>query len=126
LLDKAEGVVRNCELELLTPAGLRTLTYADPRYTGKFTGNQAQRDAAYHNGTVWPWLLGAFVEAHLKVFQDKTRARKILEPWLNLLKDGGVGSINEVYDGDAPQRPLGCIAQAWSVAEVLRAWQLVK
>ncbi|MEI7555234.1 amylo-alpha-1,6-glucosidase [Candidatus Chlorohelix sp.] len=125
LVNQAKSIINVCERELLTPYGLRTLNRNDPRYKTRFTGNQVQRDVAYHNGTVWSWLMGAFVEAHLRVFKDKKAARNYLLQFQSCLKEGGIGTINEVFDAEPPHRPLGCIAQAWSVSEIMRLWRLV-
>jgi predicted glycogen debranching enzyme len=118
------AVVEVATRELLTPVGLRTLSPHDPNYRGRYEGSQWQRDGAYHQGTVWPWLMGAFLSAHLKVHDRsdaaKTQAREWLEPLLNQLDAACRNSINEIYDGDAPHTPRGCFAQAWSVGEVLR------
>jgi predicted glycogen debranching enzyme len=114
-------IVETCTRFLLTPYGLRSLAPDNPQYRGYYGGDRVQRDGAYHQGTVWGWLLGAHVMAHLRVFKDPTAARKILEPMANHILEAGVGSISEIFDGDAPFAPKGCIAQAWSVAEVLRA-----
>jgi glycogen debranching enzyme len=84
-----------------------------------------QRDSAYHQGTAWPWLLGPFVEAHYKVHGDKSAARELLKPLTAHLADYGLASLPEIADGADPQRPNGCIAQAWSVAETLRVWRLL-
>ena len=119
------AVVEAVGRELLTPLGLRTLSRDDPNYHGRFTGDRWHRDAAYHNGTVWPWLIGPFVEAHLRA-HDRSKsaiehARRWLMPLIELMDHAGcIGSICEVSDGDPPHRPMGCFAQAWSVAEVLR------
>ncbi len=125
LLKRAKSILSICENKLLTPFGMRTLDPADPRYIGKFTGDQYSRDTAYHQGTVWPWLIGPYLEAHFRIFQKKDLTNQFLEPLLGQLREGGLGSINEVFDGDPPHRPLGCIAQAWSVAEVLRIYLMV-
>ncbi len=109
--------------ELLTPVGLRTLARTDPAYSSSYHGNLRSRDAAYHQGTVWPWLLGAFIDASLKVHGDAAAARRLLQEFPRHLHLAGLGSISEVFDGDAPHTPHGCIAQAWSVAEVLRCWK---
>lgn len=113
---------------LLTPVGLRTLAPGDPGYRGRFEGPIFARDAAYHNGTVWPWLLGPFAEATLRVdgFSPAARARALalLDPLARELDGASVGQIWEVYDGDDPRRPDGCIAQAWSIAELLRVMVL--
>jgi glycogen debranching enzyme len=94
-------------------------------YHGRYTGDGAGRDGAYHQGTVWPWLMGPFITACMKAEGGSEAARKQAEEWLAPLKehlaDGGLGHISEIFDGDAPHRPVGCIAQAWSVAEILRA-----
>lgn len=85
-------------------------------------GNQSERDGAYHQGTVWGWLLGHFALAHLKVYKNPGRAIEYLEPLLQNLNTHGIGNLNEIFDGDAPHNPKGCIAQAWTVAETLRAY----
>jgi predicted glycogen debranching enzyme len=129
LVAQQKAIVSVVEQKLLTPFGLRTLSPDDRRYQGRYTGPQSQRDNAYHQGTVWPYLMGAFVEAYLKVNGSNTKTRKaaarFIEPLLeNLTKDGCIGSICEIFDGDEPQRPKGCFAQAWSVAELIRAYLL--
>jgi glycogen debranching enzyme len=118
------AVVDACERHLLTPHGLRSLAPEHPAYVGHYGGSWRQRDAAYHQGTVWGWLIGPFVRAHLRVYRDPERSRSYLEPLLRHLGGHGVGSISEIFDGDPPFTPRGCIAQAWSVAEVLWAWQM--
>ncbi|MFO7680813.1 MAG: amylo-alpha-1,6-glucosidase [Chloroflexota bacterium] len=122
-LEQQRSVVDACARHLLTAHGLRSLSPDDPEYIGHYGGDRLKRDGAYHQGTVWAWLIGPFVEAHLRVYQDAALARSFLEPLLYNLRDAGVGSISEIFDGDPPFTPRGCIAQAWSVAEVLRAWQ---
>ena len=108
---------------LLTPFGLRSLSRESPDYKPKYFGDLRARDAAYHQGTVWAWLIGPFVDAWLKVHPDnRNGARKFLEAFGSQLDDGCVGSINEIFDAEPPFTPRGCIAQGWSVAEVLRAW----
>ncbi|MCC5650536.1 amylo-alpha-1,6-glucosidase [Nostoc sp. XA013] len=124
------GVVEACGRMLLTSHGLRSrsvsvglsLASNHSQYKGEYGGNQYQRDGAYHQGTVWGWLLGPFVLAHLRVYKNPEQARQFLEPMANHLTAHGVGSLSEIFDGDAPMAPRGCIAQAWTVAEVLRAW----
>jgi glycogen debranching enzyme len=105
---------------LLTAHGLRTLSPDDAAYVGLYGGDRHKRDGAYHQGTVWGWLIGPFVSAHLRVYKDPAQARSYLTSLIHHLADHGVGSISEIFDGDAPFTPRGCIAQAWSVAEVLR------
>jgi predicted glycogen debranching enzyme len=122
--ERARLVVEKVREHLLTPCGLRTLAPSDPQYRGRYTGGPAERDGAYHQGTVWPWLLGPFITAYVKVNGNSAAARRQAGQWLapieDHLTDGGLGHISEILDGDPPQRPCGCIAQAWSVAEVLR------
>jgi predicted glycogen debranching enzyme len=117
-----KAVVDICALRLLTSHGLRSLDSRNPQYKGHYGGDQFHRDSAYHQGTVWGWLSGPFVLAHLKVYKDPIQAREFLEPMCNQLLTHGLGTLSEIYDGDAPFYPRGCIAQAWTVAEVLRAW----
>jgi glycogen debranching enzyme len=107
---------------LLTSFGLRSLGPAEPGYGGRYEGGPAARDGRYHQGTGWGWLLGPFALAHLRVYGDRTAARALLDPMANHLSDFTLGSIAEIFDGEAPFSPRGCPAQAWSVAEVLRAW----
>ena len=114
-----------CSRALLTSHGLRSLSPEHPDYRGRYGGDRYQRDGAYHQGTVWGWLLGPFVQAHLQVYQDPIQARQLLEPMVNHLQDRGIGNLSEIFDGDAPHFPRGCIAQAWTVAEVLRVWQAI-
>jgi len=121
--EQQRAVVEACERHLLTPCGLRSLAPEHPAYIGHYGGSWRQRDAGYHQGTVWGWLIGPFVQAHLRVYRDPDRSRSYLEPLLRHLEEHGVGSISEIFDGDPPFTPRGCIAQAWSVAEVLWAWQ---
>jgi predicted glycogen debranching enzyme len=124
--EQSRSVVDACARHLLTSNGLRSLSPDDEDYIGYYGGNQLKRDSAYHQGTVWGWLIGPFVEAHLRVYNDKQIARSYLLPLIQELTDDCVGSISEIFDGDPPFTPRGCIAQAWSVAEVLRTWQLCK
>jgi predicted glycogen debranching enzyme len=122
VLDPARwpAVLEVVERELLTPVGLRTLSPRHPDYKPRYSGDLRARDAAYHQGTVWPWLLGPFIDAWLKVHSDRARARRFLDGVVAHLDDAGIGSISEIFDAEAPFAPRGCIAQAWSVAEVLR------
>ena len=125
--DVAKAVVDQAAALLLTPSGLRTLAPGSPGYRPVYApGDPTFRDGAYHQGTAWPWLLGAFADAHLRVYGDKPKTRALFD---TLLTDGlcdyGIGSLAEIADGDPPHAPNGCIAQAWSVGEVLRAYALL-
>ncbi len=124
--ERARSVVEKVKENLLTPYGLRSLAPSDPQYRGRYTGGPAERDGAYHQGTVWPWLMGPFITAYVKVNEGSEVARRQASEWLAPLRehltDAGLGHISEIFDGDAPQLPRGCIAQAWSVAEILRAY----
>jgi len=124
--NKALRVVEVVEWELLTPYGLRTLSPRDPNYHGRYGGDPRSRDSAYHQGTVWPWLVGPFLTAYVRVqgssAESRDRARRFLEPLRQHLWQAGLGQISEVFDGDPPHHPGGCVAQAWSVAEVLRTY----
>jgi glycogen debranching enzyme len=115
-------VVDCCGRELLTSHGLRSLSPKDPGYIGRYWGDGRRRDAAYHMGTVWGWLLGPFVRAHYRVHGDARRAQSFLEPLAQQLNGACLGTLGEIFDGDAPHSARGCFAQAWSVAEILRSW----
>jgi glycogen debranching enzyme len=119
---QARKVVTVCGQQLLTPVGLRSLDPRHPAYQGHYGGGPVERDQAYHQGTVWGWWLGPYALAHARVHGDPKGALRLLEAVGPHLDTAGVGSISEIFDGDAPHGPRGCIAQAWSVAEVLRAW----
>jgi predicted glycogen debranching enzyme len=127
--EQQAAVLRLVEAKLLTPAGLRTLSPDDPRYRRRYGGSWESRDKAYHQGTVWAWLIGPFVEAYLKVEGNKPfaveRCRDILSEFDAMLHQAGLGFIGEIFDAEPPHTPRGCIAQAWSVGEVLRAKRLV-
>ncbi len=122
--EKAKAVVAVVERDLLTPYGLRSLAPSDGKYRGRYEGDPHSRDSAYHQGTVWPWLMGPFLTAYLKVKARSVKARKQAAEWLTeirrFIQDEGVGQIPEVFDGDAPHHPGGCLAQAWNVGELLR------
>jgi glycogen debranching enzyme len=124
--ERARQVVATVQQHLLTPYGLRSLAPTDPQYRARYEGDGASRDSAYHQGTVWPWLMGPFVTAYIKVHDGAATARLQAEKWLGPLQehlsDGGLGHLSEIFDGNTPQRPVGCVAQAWSVAEILRAF----
>jgi glycogen debranching enzyme len=119
---RQRAVVDTCARRLATSFGLRSLAPDDPRYCGDCLGDPLARDSAYHQGTVWGWLAGPFARAHFRVHGDRDAALALLAPFAHHLADAGLGSISEIFDGDAPHAPRGCPQQAWSVAEVLRAW----
>jgi glycogen debranching enzyme len=118
----ARAVVDTCARELWTPVGLRSLAGGDPAYVGRYAGGPRERDGAYHQGTVWSWLLGPFALAHFRVHADARRAQSFLDGIAPHLGEACLGTVSEVFDGDVPHTPEGCVAQAWSVAEILRAW----
>ncbi len=126
--DKSAQVVNLVNRELVTPFGLRTLALTDPKFVGKCFGDRLSRDTAYHNGTIWPWLLGPFVTAYLKVngysaeSRDYAMKNLILPFFVAGVNQAGLGTLSEIYDCDSPNTPRGCISQAWSVAEPLRAY----
>ena len=120
--EQARQVVALCGQELLTPYGLRSLDSRHPAYQGHYGGTLLARDRAYHQGTVWGWWLGIYALAHARVHGDPEGALRLLDAIGHHLTTAGLGSVSEIFDGDAPHTPRGCIAQAWSVAEVLRAW----
>ncbi len=124
--DVARAIVATVERELLTPLGLRTLAPGDPAYRPRYEGGVRDRDAAYHQGTVWPWLIGPFVDAWLRVngddqaHRDEARSR-FLAPLQAHLRVAGLGHVSEIADGDPPHTPRGCPFQAWSTGELIRA-----
>jgi predicted glycogen debranching enzyme len=120
--EQQKSVVDNCVERLLTSHGLRSLAPGEPNYQGHYGGDQRTRDAAYHQGTVWGWLLGPFALAHFRVYADRAAALRYLEPLGTHISAYGLGTLAEIFDGDPPYTPRGCIAQAWTVGEVLRAW----
>lgn len=124
--ERAKRVVEIVRRELLTTHGLRSLSPRDPRYRGTYAGDVWARDTAYHQGTVWAWLLGPFVTAYVKVNNHSPESLQQVREWLEVarlhLREAGVGSVSEIFDGDAPHTARGCVAQAWSVAEMLRIY----
>lgn len=122
--ERATRILRVVERELLTPRGLRTLSPSDQNYLGHYEGDPGTRDGAYHQGTVWPWLIGPYITAYVKTF-GRNAGRDFAATWLENfeqhLHEAGLGQVSEIFDGEAPHAPRGCIAQAWSVAELLRA-----
>jgi predicted glycogen debranching enzyme len=114
--------------ELVTPRGLRTLSPANKFYQGTYKGNQEERDTAYHQGTVWPWLLGPFCEGWLKVYgaQGVQKIRKLIYGLEDVMSEHGITTLSEIHDGDPPHAPNGAISQAWSVGEVLRIIDLLE
>ena len=122
-----QAVVEKVRQELLTPRGLRTLSPKNPNYKGIYEGDQKQRDAAYHQGTVWPWLLGHFAEAYLKIHgpQGIALIEQYYHGFEEVMTEAGIGTISEIYHGDPPHQAVGAISQAWSVAELLRMKHLI-
>jgi glycogen debranching enzyme len=126
--ERSEKILDVVQHELVTPNGLRTLAPTDPKYVGKYYGARRSRDQAYHNGTVWPWLLGPFVTALLKIkgyrrkWLEYALKKLLLSLFTDQINEAGLGTLSEIFDGDAPHVPRGCIAQAWSVAEPFRAY----
>ncbi len=123
--DKARSVLAVIEQKLLTPYGLRSLAPDDPGYRGRYEGDLASRDSAYHQGTVWSWLLGPYADALVKTngAVGKPKARKAIEGLTPHLQEAGLGTISEIFDGDVPHAPRGCPAQAWSVGEAIRVFK---
>ena len=115
-----KSVVDVVERELLTPYGLRSLSPDDPAYAGQYRGGASERDSAYHQGAAWPWLLCKFADAHYRVYRDRERIIELFRPFRKHFKDAGIGTVSEIFDGDSPHRPNGCISQAWSIGEILR------
>ncbi|MEW5946776.1 MAG: amylo-alpha-1,6-glucosidase [bacterium] len=124
--DRAAKVVKCVEKHLLTPYGLRSLAREEQGYRGRYEGGVMERDGAYHNGTVWAWLIGPFITAYLKVngrnAKTLARAKKMTAPLAEHLRAACIGHVSEIFDGDAPHAPRGCFAQAWSEAELIRVW----
>jgi predicted glycogen debranching enzyme len=127
-LDREKGVsiIKVVGKELLTPYGLRSLERSNPEYRGYYAGDTVSRDLAYHQGTVWSWLLGPFITAFVKIrkhsVESKDKARELLRPLNSHMSESGLGTISEIFDAEPPYKPRGCISQAWSVGEVLRAY----
>jgi len=120
------SIVDVCAQQLLTSHGLRSLDPSHPDYTGVYGGDRTKRDGSYHQGTTWSWLIGPFIEAHLKVYKNPAIAQRFLAPLIQHLGSGCVGTLSEIFDGDSPFIPRGAFAQAWSVAEVLRVSALIE
>ena len=123
--EQMRSILQKATDNLLTPMGLRSLSPDDPTYCPHYNGNQQQRDGAYHRGTVWPLLIGPYVDVHFSLYQDRAAIRAVLQPLVQHLWDACLGTISEIAEPEPPFTPVGCYAQAWSVAEVLRCWLLV-
>ena len=123
--EQSKGVVDTLGRELLTSFGLRSLGPSEPGYMGRYAGGPRERDSAYHQGTVWAWLLGPYALAHYKVYGDRAAAQSFLEPLGRSIYSAGLGSISEIFGGEAPFPAAGCFAQAWSVAETFRVWEFL-
>ena len=121
--EQQKGVVDIVAQQLLTSHGLRSLAPDEPGYKGRYAGGTRERDSAYHQGTVWGWLSGSFALAHYRVYHNASEAQSFLEPLGRAITSYGLGTLAEIFDGDAPFSPAGCIAQAWTVGELLWSWQ---
>jgi len=128
--EKAKKIVQKVETELLTPVGLRSLSANDKQYRPIYDGNPFERDSAYHQGTVWGWLIGAYIDAYRKISSENEKSEEYIGQILESLKahlmEEGIGQISEIFDADLPHEPRGCFAQAWSVAEILRVLKTIK
>jgi len=121
--ERWKPVLESVRERLLTPLGLRSLAPGHPDYKATYFGDLRARDAAYHQGTVWAWLIGPWIDAWLRVHpEDRAGARRFLDGFVPHLGEACVGTISEIFDAEPPFTPRGCVAQAWSVAEVLRCW----
>lgn len=118
--EQAKAILKIVEEQLYTPVGLRTLAPDDPHYFPAYKGDVYERDEAYHQGTVWSWLLGPYIDGLIKVKTEKSKVKSIVDNFAYHLNEACIGSVSEIFDADAPHQPKGCIAQAWSVAEILR------
>ncbi|HEY6408125.1 MAG TPA: amylo-alpha-1,6-glucosidase, partial [Ktedonobacteraceae bacterium] len=123
--EQMRSMMQKVTESLLTPLGLRSLSPDDPSYCKHYNGNQQQRDGAYHRGTIWQWLIGPYVDVHFSLYKDRAAIRSLLQPLIQHLWDACLGTISEIAEPEPPFTQVGCYAQAWSVAEVLRCWQLV-
>lgn len=121
--EQQKGIVDTVVQQLLTSHGLRSLAPSEKEYKGRYIGGPRERDSVYHQGTVWGWLLGPFALAHYRVYHDAPAAQSFLEPLGRTITSYGLGTLGEIFDGDAPFAPAGCIAQAWTVGELFAAWQ---
>ncbi len=124
--EQISSILQKVTEHLLTPMGLRTLSPQDPAYHNHFNGNRQHRDTAYHQGAVWPWLIGAYIDVYQRVHNDPTAIVPLLQPLIQHLWDACLGTISEVAEPEPPFTPVGCIAQAWSIAEVLRCWLMTR
>ncbi len=123
---RARSIVDVCAARLWTPMGLRTLASDDPAYVGTYGGTQSARDGAYHQGTVWPWLIGPFARAHLRAYGDRAGTRAFVAPLIDALELDALGTLCEIASGDPPHEPAGCPAQAWSVGELIAVLRLLE
>ncbi|NMB51101.1 MAG: amylo-alpha-1,6-glucosidase, partial [Bacteroidales bacterium] len=126
--EQMKSVLDIADKELVTPRGLRTLSPANKFYKGTYFGDQEERDSAYHQGTVWPWLLGPFCEGWLRVYgkQGVQKVKKLIYGLEEVMDEHGITTLSEIHDGDPPHAPRGTISQAWSVGEVLRIIDLLE
>jgi glycogen debranching enzyme len=119
--EKARRIIETCTTDLWTPAGMRSLAATDPRYRGHYSGNAPERDGAYHQGTVWPWLLSAFATAHYRVYHNPATSLEFANAIPAHMREACIGQVSEIMEGDPPFAPRGCFAQAWSIGQILRA-----
>ena len=121
-IERQKKILLTCEQFLLTPVGLRSLATNQKNYVGKYGGDIWDRDTAYHQGTIWGWLIGPYLSSYLRIFGDREYVHRYLREFVDQINYHGLGSISEIFDGDYPHTPRGCIAQAWSVASALQVW----
>jgi glycogen debranching enzyme len=124
-LEQAKLILDKVRVKLYTPKGLRSLSPDDPEYCSYYTGNQYYRDKAYHQGTVWSWLLGPYIDCLIRIegnIAGKIEAKKVIEDFIPHLSEAGIGTVSEIFDAEPPFFPKGCIAQAWGVSEILRVY----
>jgi glycogen debranching enzyme len=129
--EAAEKILETVKKHLVTPFGLRTLSPSDPEYKREYSGNQEKRDAAYHQGTVWPWLTGIFCDALFKTYGSRKDVKDYIDStfrrlWKEHLFENGIFHISEIFEPEEPYKACGCIAQAWSTAEILRVLKMLK
>jgi glycogen debranching enzyme len=123
--EQVKSLFQQVTTHLLAPLGLRSLSPTDPNYHSHFNGPPQERDAAYHQGAVWTWLIGPYIDVYLRVHNDKSALHDLLQPYIQHLWETCLGTISEVTEPEPPYTPAGCFAQAWSIAQLLHCWQLL-